>query len=166
MRLPPLPALAVFSLALGACTSVAIAGSPPPHDMADARKLRVDKNELMNVGSWKLESAKGPMQDGLDAMFAPGLQLALRFDSEEVSVVGGCNQMRGRYIGGSRRMEFDVAITTRMSCEDEKNLADQRISELLRGAYTVEIRETQPPRLRLIGEDGTELVFIATPMQL
>lgn len=154
----------LFTLAGMTGASIAAASSPPPSDLSAARKLRVDRAELIGSSPWALESARGPEQDRLDALFAPGLALALRFGPGEVSVEGGCNAMRGPYDFGGRHMEFQVAITTRMSCGDEPDRADQSISALLSAGYTVEIRETRPWRLRLIGDEGTELVFVAGAM--
>lgn len=159
------PTAVVLSLMLSACASGASAGSPPAADVSGAGKLRVDKTELMNVGGWKLESAHGADKAGIDILFVEGLAYELKFDRDQVAVVGGCNQLRGSY-SGSKRMAFDVAIATRMACKDDRNLADQRMSELLQGSYTAELLETQPMRLRLTADDGSVLMFVATPLQL
>ena len=159
-----LTAIAI-TLLLSACVSGASAGSPAATDLSGARKMRVDKNELINVGGWKLESAHGADRAGIDALFVEGSAYELKFDRDQLSVVGGCNQLRGRYSGG-KRMTFEVAIATRMACKDDRNLADQRMSELLNATYSAELLETQPMRLRLTGDDGTVLIFAATPMGL
>ncbi|TXI51064.1 MAG: META domain-containing protein [Lysobacter sp.] len=161
-----LPTALALTLLLGACASGANAGgSPAATDVSGARKARVDKNELINVGGWKLESAHGADRAGIDALFVENAAYELKFDRDQVSVVGGCNQLRGTY-SGSKRMTFEVAIATRMACKDDRNLADQRMSELLNGSYGAELLESQPMRLRLTGDDGTVLVFVATPLQL
>ncbi len=160
-----LPTAFVLSFLLSACANGVNAGSPPATDVSDASKLRVDKTELMNVGSWKLESAHGADKAGIDVLFVEGAAYEMKFDRDQVAVVGGCNHLRGSY-SGSKRMVFDVAIATRMACKDDRNLADQRMSELLSGTYTAELLESQPMRLRLTAEDGTVLMFVATPLQL
>lgn len=161
-----LPIAFAMILLLSACASGANAGgSPAATDVSGARKARVDKNELINVGGWKLESAHGADRAGIDALFVENAAYELKFDRDQVSVVGGCNQLRGTY-SGSKRMTFEVAIATRMACKDDRNLADQRMSELLNGSYGAELLESQPMRLRLTGDDGTVLVFVATPLQL
>ena len=161
-----LPTALALTLLLSACASGANAGgSPAATNLSSARKLSVDKNELINVGGWKLESAHGADRVGIDTLFVENAAYELKFDRDQLSVVGGCNRLRGSY-SGSKRMTFDVAIATRMACKDDRNLADQRMSELLQGAYNAELLDTQPMRLRLTGDDGTVLVFAATPLSL
>lgn len=128
------------------------------------RSLRVDRDELINTGGWTLASASGG--DGATAVRAPGIAFDMTFDRGEVSANGGCNTIRGTYTVSGKRMSFDVAITTRMSCTDDKNLADRSFVELMNQSFQAELLEPMPYRLRLTGDGGQVLVFQAKPMQL
>lgn len=128
------------------------------------RSLRVDRDELINTGGWRLDSASGG--DGAAAVRAPGIAFDISFDREGISANGGCNTIRGTYTVSGKRMSFDVAITTRMSCSDDKNLADRSFVELMNQSFQAELLEPMPYRLRLTGDGGQVLVFQAKPMQL
>lgn len=128
------------------------------------RSLRVDRDELINTGGWSLASASGG--DGAAAVRAPGIAFDISFDREGISANGGCNTIRGTYTVSGKRMSFDVAITTRMSCSDDKNLADRSFVELMNQSFQAELLEPMPYRLRLTGDGGQVLVFQAKPMQL
>lgn len=128
------------------------------------RSQRVDRDELINTGGWTLASASGG--DGATAVRAPGIAFDMSFDRGEVSANGGCNTIRGTYTVSGKRMSFDVAITTRMSCTDDKNLADRSFVELMNQSFQAELLEPMPYRLRLTGDGGQVLVFQAKPMQL
>lgn len=130
----------------------------------DERSRRVDRDELINTGGWTLASASGG--DGATAVRAPGIAFDMSFDRGEVSANGGCNTIRGTYTVSGKRMSFDVAITTRMSCTDDKNLADRSFVELMNQSFQAELLEPMPYRLRLTGDGGQVLVFQAKPMQL
>lgn len=128
------------------------------------RSLRVDRDELINTGGWRLASASGG--DGAAAVRAPGIAFDISFDREGISANGGCNTIRGTYTVSGKRMRFDVAITTRMSCSDDRNLADRSFVELMNQSFQAELLEPMPYRLRLTGDGGQVLVFEAKPMQL
>ncbi len=64
------------------------------------------------------------------------------------------------------RLEMTLNIATRMSCSDDKNLADSRFSELVSQSFKVELLEPQPYRMRLTSDSGDVLVFQAKPIQL
>ena len=130
----------------------------------DERRMRLDRDELINTGGWALASANGG--DGAAAVRAPGIAFDMTFDREGVTANGGCNTVRGTYTMSGKRMSFDVAITTRMSCSDDKNLADRSFVELMNQSFQAELLGPMPYRLRLTGESGQVLVFQAKPMQL
>jgi heat shock protein HslJ len=104
---------------------------------ASAPKLSVSKTELINVGGWTLDR--------------------IRADA-------GCNKLAGTYRAGSGKIITDLAITTRMSCDDAKNRADAALSELFTQTFKAELRQTEPMRMRLIGENGDVLMFVAMPL--
>lgn len=130
----------------------------------DERSVRVDRDELINTGGWRLASANGG--DGAAAVRAPGIAFDMSFDREGITANGGCNTIRGTYTVSGKRMRFDVAITTRMSCSDDKNLADRSFVELMNQSFQAELLEPIPYRLRLTGDGGQVLVFQAKPIQL
>lgn len=140
------------------------AGAATAAGSGGERSLRVDRDELINTGGWRLESASG--SDGAAAVRAPGIAFDISFDREGISANGGCNTIRGTYTVSGKRMRFDVAITTRMSCSDDKNLADRSFVELMNQSFQAELLEPMPYRLRLTGDGGQVLVFQAKPMQL
>lgn len=161
-----------------ACAHAGATAGTTPDDAGDAagataataagsggeRSLRVDRDELINTGGWRLASASG--SDGAAAVRAPGIAFDISFDREGISANGGCNTIRGTYTVSGKRMRFDVAITTRMSCSDDKNLADRSFVELMNQSFQAELLEPMPYRLRLTGDGGQVLVFQAKPMQL
>jgi heat shock protein HslJ len=138
-----------------ACTGTAGAG--------EDRSLRVDRDELVNTGGWTLTSASGGEAAG--AVRAPGIAFEMKFTRGEVSANGGCNELRGSYTASGRRMRFDIAITTRMSCTDDKNLADRSFVELLNREFKAELLEPMPYRLRLTADTGEVLEFQSQPLR-
>ena len=84
----------------------------------------------------------------------------------DVRANGGCNDLRGTYTVSGKRMAFEIAIATRMSCSDEKNRADQAFGELMNRSFKAELLEPLPYRLRLTSDDGQVLVFEQLPMKL
>jgi heat shock protein HslJ len=138
-----------------ACTGTAGAG--------EGRSLRVDRDELVNTGGWTLTSASGG--EGATALRAPGIEFRMEFTRGEISANGGCNQLRGTYTASGRRMQFDIAITTRMSCTDDKNLADRSFVELLNREFKAELLEPMPYRLRLTADTGEVLEFQSQPLR-
>lgn len=150
----PLLSLPLLLLAV-ACTGTAGAG--------EGRSLRVDRDELVNTGGWTLTSASGG--EAATALRAPGIEFTMTFTRGEVSASGGCNQLRGTYTASGRRMQFDIAITTRMSCTDDRNLADRSFVELLNREFKAELMEPMPYRLRLTADTGEVLEFQSQPLR-
>jgi heat shock protein HslJ len=138
-----------------ACTGTAGAG--------EGRSLRVDRDELVNTGGWTLISASGG--EAATALRAPGIAFEVTFTRGEISANGGCNALRGSYTASGRRMQFDIAITTRMSCTDDKNLADRSFVELLNREFKAELLEPMPYRLRLTADTGEVLEFQSQPLR-
>jgi heat shock protein HslJ len=128
------------------------------------RSVRLDRDELINTGGWTLASASGD-GDGTAAVRAPGIAFDMTFDRDGITANGGCNTIRGTYTVSGKRMSFDVAITTRMSCTDDKNLADRSFVELMNQSFKAELLEPMPYRLRLTGDGGQQLVFQAKPLR-
>ena len=79
---------------------------------------------------------------------------------DENSVTSQLEQCR------SNRLDMTLAIATRMSCTDDKNLADRSFSELMGQSFKVELIEPQPYRMRLTSDNGDVLVFQAKPIPL
>lgn len=155
---------AALCLAVLLSTSFATAAPTASADAGDkARSLRVDRNELVNTGGWRLASATGAQAETLRA---PGVAFEVNFTGKEVRANGGCNDLRGTYTVSGKRMTFEIAIATRMSCEDEKNRADQAFSEWMNRAFKAELLEPLPYRLRLTSDDGQVLVFEQLPMKI
>lgn len=151
------------TLSLAALLSASIAVAAPADAGDKARSLRVDRNELVNTGGWKLASATGAQAD---ALLAPGVAFEVSFTGKDVRANGGCNDLRGTYTVSGKRMTFQIAITTRMSCEDEKNRADQAFSELMNRSFKAELLEPLPYRLRLTSDDGQVLEFEQLPIRI
>lgn len=152
--------------ALNACAAAPHAGPPATDAFEAAPKIRFSRDELVNVGGWKLETANAADGAAIAAFFAEGVAYELKFDGDGTATAnGGCNTLRGEYRAGSNRIELDLAISTRMACEDAKNQADARMSELLKGTFKAELRESQPMRLRLTGPGGDVLILSALPMR-
>ena len=157
-----------------ACASADTSGDTSGSARADAaasgaereRIARFSPTELSNTGGWTLESAVAAGGAGIAEVRAPGIAFEMTFADGQVSAAGGCNQLRGTYTVAGQRLEMTLAIATRMSCTDDKNLADRSFSELMSGAFKVELIEPQPYRMRLTGETGNVLVFQAKPIPL
>lgn len=155
---------AALCLAALLSTPFATAAPAAPADAGDkVRSLRVDRNELVNTGGWRLASATGAQADTLRA---PGVAFEVSFTGKEVRANGGCNDLRGTYTVSGKRMAFQIAIATRMSCADEKNRADQAFSERMNRSFKAELLEPLPYRLRLTSDDGQVMEFEQLPMKI
>ena len=130
------------------------------------RTARFSPTELSNTGGWTLESANAAGGAGIAEVRAPGIAFEMTFANGEVSASGGCNRLRGTYTVAGNRLDMTLAIATRMSCTDDKNLADRSFSELMGQSFKVELLEPQPYRMRLTSDSGQVLVFQAKPIPL
>jgi heat shock protein HslJ len=131
---------------------------------ASAPKLAVSKTELINVGGWKLESAQRADGAVIEALTAADAEVKIAFEMDGIRADAGCNKLAGTYRAGSGKITTDLAITTRMSCDDAKNRADAALSELFKQTFKAELRQTEPMRIRLTGENGDVLMFVAMPL--
>ncbi|MFZ5636327.1 MAG: META domain-containing protein [Pseudomonadota bacterium] len=143
--------------------AAAVSGASAAGATGTERSRRVDRDELINTGGWALVSATGG--EGANAVRAQGIAFEMSFDRGEVVANGGCNTIRGGYTVAGKRMSFEVAITTRMACTDDKNLADRSFVELLNREFKAELLEPMPYRLRLTGDEGQVLEFQAKPLR-
>ena len=130
------------------------------------RTARFSPTQLSNTGGWTLESANAAGGAGIAEVRAPGIVFEMTFANGEVSASGGCNKLRGTYMVAGNRLDMTLAIATRMSCTDDKNLADRSFSELMGQSFKVELIEPQPYRMRLTSDSGEVLVFQAKPLPL
>ena len=130
------------------------------------RIARFSPTELRNTGGWTLESAHAAGGASIAEVRAPGIAFEMTFTDGEVSASGGCNQLRGEYKVAGKRLDMTLAIATRMSCTDDKNLADRSFSERMTQSFKVELIEPQPYRMRLTSDNGDVLVFQAKPIPL
>jgi heat shock protein HslJ len=131
---------------------------------ASAPKLTVEQTELINVGGWALESAQNANGGALEALTTSGVQVKIAFDLDGMRADVGCNKLAGSYRAGSGRIATDLAITTRMACDDAKNRAEAALTELFKQSFKAELRQTEPMRLRLTGKNGEVLMFSAMPL--
>ena len=130
------------------------------------RIARFSPTELRNTGGWMLESAQDAAGAGIAELRAADAAFEMTFTDGQVSASGGCNQLRGTYRVGGKRLEMTLAIATRMSCTDDKNIADRSFSERMTQSFKVELIEPQPYRMRLSSDSGEVLVFQAKPIPL
>ena len=130
------------------------------------RVARFSPTELRNTGGWTLESAHAAGGASIAEVRAPGIAFEMTFTDGEVSASGGCNQLRGEYKVAGKRLDMTLAIATRMSCTDDKNLADRSFSERMTQSFKVELIEPQPYRMRLTSDSGDVLMFQANPIPL
>lgn len=130
------------------------------------RIARFSPTELRNTGGWMLESAHAAGGAAIAEVRAPGIAFEMTFADGQVSASGGCNQLRGAYTVTGKRLDMTLAIATRMSCTDDKNLADRSFSERMSQSFKVELIEPQPYRMRLTSDSGDVLVFQAKPIPL
>lgn len=157
-----------------ACASADTSGDMPGSGHADAaatgaereRTARFSPTELSNTGGWTLESANSAGGAGIAELRAPGIAFEMTFSNGEVSASGGCNRLRGTYTVAGNRLDMTLAIATRMSCTDDKNLADRSFSELMGQSFKIELIEPQPYRMRLTSDSGDVVVFQAKPIPL
>ncbi len=157
-----------------ACASADTGGDMPGSGHADAaatgaereRTARFSPTELSNTGGWTLESANAAGGAGIAELRAPGIAFEMTFSNGEVSASGGCNRLRGTYTVAGNRLDMTLAIATRMSCTDDKNVADRSFSELMGQSFKVELIEPQPYRMRLTSDSGDVVVFQAKPIPL
>jgi heat shock protein HslJ len=163
----------VLLLSTAACASAGVTGDAAASGRGASaasgtereRTARFEHAELVNTGGWTLQSANAAGAE-IAEVRAPGIAFEMRFSGDEVSASGGCNQLRGNFTAGRKRLEMTLAIATRMSCTDDKNLADRRFSEMMSGAFKAELLQPQPYRLRLTSDSGDVFVFQAKPIQL
>jgi heat shock protein HslJ len=160
--------LSTTACASASTTGDAAAGTPGEAAASGAereRTARFDRDELVNTGGWTLQSANAAGAE-IAEVRAPGIAFEMTFSGNEVSASGGCNQLRGSYTATGKRLEMTLAIATRMSCTDDKNLADRRFSEIMSGSFKAELLQPQPYRLRLTSDSGDVFVFQAKPISL
>ncbi len=129
------------------------------------RTASFNRDELINTGGWTLQSATAAGGAAIADVRVPAAEFEMTFSSGEVDAKGGCNQLRGTYTTSGKRLDMTLNIATRMSCSDDRNLADRRFSELMSQSFKVELLEPQPYRMRLTGDSGDVLVFQAKPLQ-
>ena len=159
-----------------ACATVGATGDRPAaaagSDTASAssvqreRIARFSPTELRNTGGWTLESAHAAGGASIAEVRAPGIAFEMTFADGQVSASGGCNQLRGAYTVTGKRLDMTLSIATRMSCTDDKNLADRSFSERMSQTFKVELIEPQPYRMRLTSDSGEVMVFQAKPIPL
>ncbi len=130
------------------------------------RIARFSPTELRNTGGWMLESAHAAGGVSIAEVRAPGIAFEMTFADGQVSASGGCNQLRGEYTVTGKRLGMTLSIATRMSCTDDKNLADRSFSERMSQSFNVELIEPQPYRMRLTSDSGEVMVFQAKPIPL
>ncbi len=130
------------------------------------RTATFNRDELVNTGGWTLQSAAAADGAGIAEVRVAGADFEMTFSGGDVSAQGGCNQLRGTYTAAGKRLEMTLNIATRMSCSDDKNLADRRFSELMSQSFKVELLQPQPYRMRLTSDSGDVLVFQAKPIPL
>lgn len=154
------PADAAGSAATNASGNTAAAGAERE------RTASVSRDELINTGGWTLQSATAAGGASITEVRAAGADFEMTFSGGGVDAKADCNQLRGAYTASGKRMEMTLNIATRMSCSDDKNLADRRFSELMSQSFKVELLQPQPYRMRLTSDSGDVLVFQAKPIQL
>ncbi|MES2672480.1 MAG: META domain-containing protein [Pseudomonadota bacterium] len=130
------------------------------------RTAAFNRDELVNTGGWTLQSATAADGAGIAEVRVAGAEFDMTFSGNGVSAQGGCNQLSGTYTASGKRLEMTLNIATRMSCSDDKNLADRRFSELMSQSFKVELLQPQPYRMRLTSDSGDVLVFQAKPIPL
>lgn len=130
------------------------------------RTAAFNRDELVNTGGWTLQSATAAGGAGIAEVRVAGAEFEMTFSGNGVSAQGGCNQLSGTYTASGKRLEMTLNIATRMSCTDDKNLADRRFSELMSQSFKVELLQPQPYRMRLTSDSGDVLVFQAKPIPL
>ena len=153
--------------ATGDVPAAAAGSGTAAHSGAERERIaRFSPTELRNTGGWMLESAHAAGGASIADVRAPGIAFAMTFTDGEVSASGGCNQLRGEYKVAGKRLDMTLAIATRMSCTDDKNLADRSFSERMTQSFKVELIEPQPYRMRLTSDRGDIMVFQAKPIPL
>ncbi len=141
-------------------------GTPTASGAQRERIARFSPTELRNTGGWILESAHAAGGASIAEVRAPGIAFEMTFADGQVSASGSCNQLRGEYTVTGKRLDMTLAIATRMSCTDDKNLADRSFSERMSQSFKVELIEPQPYRMRLTSDSGEVMVFQAKPIPL
>lgn len=170
---------AALLLSTTACASTNGTGDSPADAAAGAadasgtaagaereRTAAFNRDELVNTGGWALQSATAADGAGIAEVRAAGTEFEMTFSGDSVSAQGGCNQLSGSYTASGKRLDVTLNIATRMSCSDDKNLADRRFSELMSQSFKVELLQPQPYRMRLTSDGGDVLVFQAKPIPL
>lgn len=168
----------LFSTTACASANGTSAGDSPADAAADApgsaaaagaereRTASFNRDELINTGGWTLQSATAAGGASIAEVRASGADFEMTFSGGGVDAKADCNQLRGEYTVSGKRLQMTLNIATRMSCADDKNIADRRFSELMSQSFKVELLEPQPYRMRLTSDSGDVLVFQAKPIQL
>ena len=141
-------------------------GSAATADAERERTATFNRDELVNTGGWTLQSATAADGAGIAEVRVADAEFAMTFSGGNVSAQGGCNQLSGSYVISGKRLEMTLNIATRMSCSDDRNLADRRFSELMSQSFKVELLQPQPYRMRLTSDSGDVLMFQAKPIPL
>ncbi len=131
-----------------------------------ADKIRLSKEELINVGGWKLESAVDSRHASIDALFAHGNALVITFDRNTIEVRGGCHPLRGKYTLGNNKITTELSTDSGATCDDAKHQTDLMLSEMFKQTVKAELRDTQPVHMRLTDAHDNVLIFSAMPLQL
>lgn len=158
--------VATVGCATHAVAQIAVPGTIDIATLERADRRPLTRDGLMNSSGWVLELATTADGQRLDVLFPEGEPYTLKFDEQGVSARGSCNTLRGQFGAGARRLDVDLAISTRMACPDDRNRADAALAGLLKGRMKADLRETMPLRLRLTAEDGSVLVFRDLPFGL
>lgn len=162
--------LLLLPLALAACTSkdkpspAAETAAPAPAattEPADAKSPAADSPMLAGY-RWKLESATDARGKRIDALFPGGDRaLTLKFESGNVGVTGGCNQLGGKYeVDAQGQLKTADLASTLMACDEPLMKADKAISDLLSKPQQARVEESAPPRLRLVSASGENSSWI------
>lgn len=153
------PVFSVTALLLSLSLSACVVSTTGPD-----RNAAAGTDALAQVGHWRLQGATDTDGARIDALFPNGKAVySLHFDAGRVGIIGGCNQMSGRYrIDAEGRLIVSEVVSTLMACEDRALMsADAAMAGLLEGPSDWRIAESYPEQLYMDHAGGRASSWVA-----
>lgn len=125
-----------------------------------------DTGATLQAYQWQLKTATDSTGQSIAALFPSAEKpLGLQFEAGAINVTGGCNRMRASYeVLGPTQLEVRPGPSTLMGCPPELASADAAIAGFLSGKLQLAVDVASgAPLLRLVAEDGRDLLFAGTP---
>ena len=145
-------------------SALASTSSPPCHRQRQAALAPQTDRVRLHNRSWALFSAVNVHGQRLSQLFVQnGQPLTLYFSPDTIFVNNACRPMQGRYSHQELTLQIGRIVPQRLNCTSLTHLAQERAaSRLIIGVFHYAIfQQGSDTLLRLSGQDGTRLSFVA-----